>query len=143
MGAVFLLCLAGFTIMDMECRRIPQAIERSERRTRNQSSNVSVCVLFNKSFEMVHYFCLPMLFYDCISHIYYINCIYIYIYVYILTYVSLILVKNTFLGLKTSQFFNSCYLIIIQVKLSFIVIPLHVGTYSGTRCCASQDHGAT
>ncbi len=30
-----------------------------------------------------------------------------------------------------------------QVKLSFIVIPLHVGTYSGTRCRASQDHGAT
>ncbi len=52
-GAVFLLCLAGFTIMDMECRRIRQAIERSERKDRkgglrNQSS--SVCVLFNKSF---------------------------------------------------------------------------------------------
>ncbi len=30
-----------------------------------------------------------------------------------------------------------------QVKLSFIVIPLHVGTYSGTKCHASQDHGAT
>ncbi len=30
-----------------------------------------------------------------------------------------------------------------QVKLSFIVIPLHVGSYSGTRCRASQDHGAT
>ncbi len=30
-----------------------------------------------------------------------------------------------------------------QVKLSFIVIPLHVWTYSGTRCRASQDHGAT
>ncbi len=30
-----------------------------------------------------------------------------------------------------------------QVKLSFIVIPLHVWTYSGTRCHASQDHGAT
>ncbi len=30
-----------------------------------------------------------------------------------------------------------------QVKLSFIVIPLHVGTYSGTKCRASQDHGAT
>ncbi len=30
-----------------------------------------------------------------------------------------------------------------QVKLSFIVIPLHVGTYSGTKCCASQDNGAT
>ncbi len=31
----------------------------------------------------------------------------------------------------------------LSVKLSFIVIPLHVGTYSGTRCRASQDHGAT
>ncbi len=30
-----------------------------------------------------------------------------------------------------------------QVKLSFIVIPLHVGTYSGTKCSASQVHGAT
>ncbi len=30
-----------------------------------------------------------------------------------------------------------------QVKLSFIVIPLHVWIYSGTRCRASQDHGAT
>ncbi len=30
-----------------------------------------------------------------------------------------------------------------QVKLSFIVIPLHVWAYSGTRCRASQDHGAT
>ncbi len=30
-----------------------------------------------------------------------------------------------------------------QVKLSFIVIPLHVWTYSGTRCRVSQDHGAT
>ncbi len=30
-----------------------------------------------------------------------------------------------------------------QVKLSFIVIPLHVGTCSGTKCRASQDHGAT
>ncbi len=29
------------------------------------------------------------------------------------------------------------------VKLSFIVILLHVGTYSGTKCRASQDHGAT
>ncbi len=29
------------------------------------------------------------------------------------------------------------------VKLSFIVIPLHVWTYSGTRCRASQDHSAT
>ncbi len=31
----------------------------------------------------------------------------------------------------------------IQVKSSFIVIPLQVWTYSGTRCRASQDHGAT
>ncbi len=30
-----------------------------------------------------------------------------------------------------------------QVKLSFIVIPLHVWTYSVTRCRAPQDHGAT
>ncbi len=30
-----------------------------------------------------------------------------------------------------------------QVKLSFIVIALHVGTYSGTKRHASQDHGAT
>ncbi len=30
-----------------------------------------------------------------------------------------------------------------KFKLSFIVIPLHVGTYSGTKCRASQDHGAT
>ncbi len=30
-----------------------------------------------------------------------------------------------------------------QVKLSFIVIPLHVWTYSGTKCRVSQDHGAT
>ncbi len=30
-----------------------------------------------------------------------------------------------------------------KFKLSFIVIPLHVWTYSGTRCRASQDHGAT
>ncbi len=32
---------------------------------------------------------------------------------------------------------------LVQVELSFIVIPLHVGTYSGTKCRASQDHGAT
>ncbi len=30
-----MLCLTGFTIMDMECRRIRQAIERMERRTKN------------------------------------------------------------------------------------------------------------
>ncbi len=34
-------------------------------------------------------------------------------------------------------------LIKFKFKLSFIVIPLHVWTYSGTRCRASQDHGAT
>ncbi len=39
--------------------------------------------------------------------------------------------------LKSSQVKSS------QVKLSFIVIPLHVWTYSGTRCRASQEHGAT
>ncbi len=32
---------------------------------------------------------------------------------------------------------------VCQVKLSFIVIPLHVGTYSGTKCRASRVHGAT
>ncbi len=31
----------------------------------------------------------------------------------------------------------------LQVKSSFIVILLHVGTYSGTKRRASQDHGAT
>ncbi len=31
----------------------------------------------------------------------------------------------------------------VKFKLSFIVIPLHVWTYSGTKCRASQDHGAT
>ncbi len=30
-----------------------------------------------------------------------------------------------------------------KLKLSFIVIPLHVGTYSEMKCRASQDHGAT
>ncbi len=30
-----------------------------------------------------------------------------------------------------------------KFKLSFIVIPLHVGTYSGTKCRASRVHGAT
>ncbi len=32
---------------------------------------------------------------------------------------------------------------LIKSMSSFIVIPLHVWTYSGTRCRASQDHGAT
>ncbi len=31
----------------------------------------------------------------------------------------------------------------VKFKLSFIVILLHVGTYSGTKRRASQDHGAT
>ncbi len=30
-----------------------------------------------------------------------------------------------------------------KFKSRFIVIPLHVGTYSGTKCRASQVHGAT
>ncbi len=30
-----------------------------------------------------------------------------------------------------------------QVKSKFIVIMLHVWTYSGTKCRVSQDHGAT
>ncbi len=34
-GAVFLLCLRGFTIMEMEFQRIRQSIERTERRTKN------------------------------------------------------------------------------------------------------------
>ncbi len=33
-------------------------------------------------------------------------------------------------------------LILSQVKLSFIVILPHVGTYSGIKRRASQDHGA-
>ncbi len=28
-----------------------------------------------------------------------------------------------------------------KFKLTFIVIPLHVWTYSGTKCRSSQDHG--
>ncbi len=43
--------------------------------------------------------------------------------------------------IKSQCFGNVCKS--SQVKLSFIVIPLHVWTYSGTRCRASQDHGAT
>ncbi len=30
-----------------------------------------------------------------------------------------------------------------QVESSFIVILLHVWTYSGTKCCVSQEHSAT
>ncbi len=47
--------------------------------------------------------------------------------------------QKNFFRLKCEVYFNSKY----QVKLSFIVITLHVWTYSGTRCHASQDHGAT
>ncbi len=39
---LFLLCLAGFTIMDMEFRRIRQAIERTERRTKNLQRQFAV-----------------------------------------------------------------------------------------------------
>ncbi len=45
-----------------------------------------------------------------------------------------VLFPNSVLMVKSSQ---------VQVKLSFIVIPLHVGTYSGTKCRASRVHGAT
>ncbi len=48
------------------------------------------------------------------------------------------LVENILKGEDASLMFKSS-----QVKLSFIVIPLHVGTYSGMKCRASQDHGAT
>ncbi len=46
-------------------------------------------------------------------------------------------------ALKTarSDYFSSLFK--FKFKLSFIVIPLHVGTCSGTKCRASQDHGAT
>uniref|UniRef100_A0A672PRI5 Ankyrin 3 n=1 Tax=Sinocyclocheilus grahami TaxID=75366 RepID=A0A672PRI5_SINGR len=40
-GAVFLLRLAGFTIMDMESRRIRKAIERTERRTKNRQRQLA------------------------------------------------------------------------------------------------------
>ncbi len=46
----------------------------------------------------------------------------------------IILKKNCIVATITFKF---------KFKLSFIVIPLHVWTYSGTRCRASQDHGAT
>ncbi len=35
-------CLAGFTIMDMEFRRIRQAIERTERSTKNLQRQLAV-----------------------------------------------------------------------------------------------------
>ncbi len=35
------------------------------------------------------------------------------------------------------------WIMLILKLLSFIVIPLHVGTYSGTKCRASRVHGAT
>ncbi len=41
-GAVFLLCLAGFTIMYMEFRRIRQVIERTESRTKNLQRQLAV-----------------------------------------------------------------------------------------------------
>ncbi len=44
------------------------------------------------------------------------------------------------------QFINHFFLSIpksSQVKSSFIVILLHVWTYSGMKCQVSQDHGAT
>ncbi len=40
-------------------------------------------------------------------------------------------------------FHNIMYGTSSQVKLSFIVIPLHLGTYSVKKCRASQHHGAT
>ncbi len=47
--------------------------------------------------------------------------------------------SNDFMNFFTDKIDNKSS----QVNLSFIVILLHVGTYSGTRCRASQDHGAT
>ncbi len=52
--------------------------------------------------------------------------------------------NNVFLKLKKINLFkNNMFKFKFKFKLSFIVIPLHVGTYSGTKCRASQDHGAT
>ncbi len=45
--------------------------------------------------------------------------------------------------LKFESIVDSPFKFKFKFKLSFIVIPLHVWTYSGTRCRASQDHGAT
>ncbi len=50
---------------------------------------------------------------------------------------KIIIIRNQINHILSSQVKSS------QVKLSFIVIPLHVGTYSGTKRHASQDHGAT
>ncbi len=44
------------------------------------------------------------------------------------------------LGLFFIYFLNVPF---IKFQFSFIVILLHAGTYSGTKRCASQDHGAT
>ncbi len=46
-------------------------------------------------------------------------------------------------NLSTGQNAAHSFKFKFKFKLSFIVIPLHVGTYSGTKCRASQDHGAT
>ncbi len=50
--------------------------------------------------------------------------------------------KVIFDFMMTSIIFNTIgkTLLSSQVKLSFIVIPLHVGTYSGTKRRASQDY---
>ena len=48
-GAVFLLCLVGLTIMDMECRRIRKSIERTERRTKNLQRKLAVLHLLHFS----------------------------------------------------------------------------------------------
>ncbi len=73
---------------------------------------------------------------------------YSYIYIYIYIY-SIFLHKYDHYtrGFIHAQWLGEsltrCQVKSSQVKLSFIVIPLHVETYSGTRCRASQDHGAT
>jgi len=46
---------------------------------------------------------------------------------------------NAFCGSNT----RGCGFDSSQVKLSFIIIPLHVCTYSGTKRRVSQNHGAT
>ncbi len=57
------------------------------------------------------------------------------------------LTRQLFFSHLFLNFFKSRHDVLLfkssQVKLSFIVIPLHVVTYSGTKCRASQDHGAT
>ncbi len=42
---------------------------------------------------------------------------------------------------KTAHFRVAFYQVQVQVEL--YCHSLHVGTYSGTKCRASQDHGAT